>query len=227
MLEVEGLVAGHRGSRVLQGVSLAVARGEVVALVGRNGMGKTTLLRTLMGLVPAAAGSARLDGVELLGLRTHEIARAGLGYVPQGRQVLPGLTVAQNLRLGARGGALPPGLLDPFPVLAERARQRAGTLSGGEQQQLALARALAGRPHVLLLDEPSEGVQPSIVERISEVIERIALDGIGVLLVEQSLEMVREVAARTLVMENGRIVAEHDARALARDPALLDRHLEV
>jgi ABC-type branched-subunit amino acid transport system ATPase component len=225
MLAVEGLVAGYRGGRVLQGVTLAVGPGEVVALVGRNGMGKSTLLRTLMGLVPAG-GSMRLDGVEMLGRPPHEIARAGVGWVPQGRQVFAGLTVAENLRLGARGGDPPQALLASFPVLAERGRQRAGSLSGGEQQQLALARALAGRPRLLLLDEPSEGVQPSLVDRIGDTIGRIALGGIGVLLVEQNLDLVREVAGRVLVMEKGRIVAAHEAAA-ARELGLLERHLLV
>ena len=231
MLAIAGLVAGYGDSRVLDGVDLVVPEGRVTALLGRNGMGKTTLLRTVMGLLKPLAGTIRLGEVALAGRAPYEIARAGLAYVPQGREVFADFTVEQNLRLGALGkggdGVVPPDLLALFPVLVERRRQRAGTLSGGQQQQLAIARALAGRPRVLLLDEPSEGVQPSLVEEIGRTLRRVAAErGLTVLLVEQNVELVRDTAERCAFLENGRIVAWVDAGELA-DDALLARYLSV
>jgi branched-chain amino acid transport system ATP-binding protein/urea transport system ATP-binding protein len=233
MLTIEGLEAGYRGSRVLNGLDLEVAEGGIAALLGRNGMGKTTLMRTLMGLLPPAAGRVLFEGRDIAGLRPFEIANLGIAYVPQGREIFADFTVEQNLGLGLVGrpghrGAVPDSAYRRFPILAERRGQRAGTLSGGEQQQLALARALVGRPRLLLLDEPSEGIQPSIVLEIAETLKQIAAEEkLTVLLVEQNVEMVLSLAADCAFIENGRIVARHAAAELAREREILHRYLAV
>ena len=231
MLSVTDLEAGYRGSRVLNGLDLEVAEGSVAALLGRNGMGKTTLMRVLMGLVPASAGRIVFRGRDIAGLRPYEIANLGIAYVPQGREIFADFTVEQNLRLGMVGRpggarAVPASAYQRFPILAERRGQRAGTLSGGEQQQLAIARALVGRPRLLLLDEPSEGIQPSIVMEIAAGLKRIAAEeGLTVLLVEQNVEMVLSLAADCAFIENGRVVARHNAEELGGDAAILHRYL--
>lgn len=233
MLSVAGLEAGYRGSRVLNGLDLEVADGSIAALLGRNGMGKTTLMRALMGLVPASAGRIVYRGRDIAGLRPYQIANLGIAYVPQGREIFADFTVEQNLRLGLVGRvggarALPASAYRHFPILAERRRQRAGTLSGGEQQQLAIARALVGEPRLLLLDEPSEGIQPSIVMEIAASLKRIAdEEGLTVLLVEQNVEMVLSLAADCAFIENGRVVARHSAAELGRDAAILHRYLAM
>ncbi len=233
MLSVTGLEAGYRGSRVLNGLDLEVAEGSVAALLGRNGMGKTTLMRTLMGLVPASAGRIVYQGRDITGLRPYEVANLGIAYVPQGREIFADFTVEQNLRLGligkpGRARALPTLAYRHFPILAERRRQRAGTLSGGEQQQLAIARALVGEPRLLLLDEPSEGIQPSIVMAIAASLKRIAVEqGLTVLLVEQNVEMVLSLAADCAFIENGRVAGRHSAVELGRDTSLLHRYLAM
>ncbi|MEO1016452.1 MAG: ABC transporter ATP-binding protein [Pseudomonadota bacterium] len=209
-LQVRGLVSGYGAGHVINGLDLELAPGEILAVMGRNGMGKTTLLRTLIGQATIVAGAITLDGRSLIGLPGHEIARAGLGYVPQGRAIFNDLTVADNLRLGrfARTAASssPADNTKMFPILAERAGQRAGTLSGGEQQQLAIARALAGEPRILLLDEPSEGIQPSIVETIGKLLRKLADErNIGVLLVEQQLDLTLDVADCVVLLEKGKI----------------------
>jgi branched-chain amino acid transport system ATP-binding protein/urea transport system ATP-binding protein len=174
VLTVAGLAAGYQaGSRVLRGLDLEIGDGETVALMGRNGMGKTTFLRAVMGHIVVSAGRIALAGRDLVGLRPFEISNLGVGYVPQGREVFKDFTVEENLLLGVLGkrglpARVPDRIYGYFPILAERRQQRAGTLSGGEQQQLAIARALAGRPRLLLLDEPAEGIQPSIVQAIAE-----------------------------------------------------------
>ena len=230
MLAVSGLAAGYGDSRVLQGLDLAVPDCQVIALLGRNGMGKTTLLKTVMGLLRPSAGSVRLAGQEIAGRPPFEIARAGVAYVPQGREVFADFTVEENLRLGGLPKGIrtvPDELFALFPVLAERRRQRAGTLSGGQQQMLAIARALAGRPRLLLLDEPSEGVQPSVVAELAAALRRAAAaHGLAVLLVEQNVEMVRDCADGCRFLEDGRIVAECRPDDLA-DEALLARHLSL
>ncbi len=233
MLSVAGLEAGYRGSRVLNGLDLEVAEGTVAALLGRNGMGKTTLMRALMGLVPVTAGRIVFHGRDIAGLKPYAIANLGIAYVPQGREIFADFTVEQNLRLGLigrPGGArsVPAAAYRHFPILAERRRQKAGTLSGGEQQQLAIARALVGQPRLLLLDEPSEGIQPSIVMEIAASLKRIAAEqGLTVLLVEQNVEMVLSLAADCAFLENGRVAARHDAAELGRDAAILHRYLAV
>ncbi|MDH3597852.1 MAG: ABC transporter ATP-binding protein [Rhodospirillales bacterium] len=233
MLTVQGLEAGYRGSRVLNGIDLEVAEGGIAALLGRNGMGKTTLMRALMGLVPVAAGRIVFQGRDIAGLRPYAISNLGIAYVPQGREIFADFTVEENLKLGLVGkpggaGTDPASAYRHFPILAERRGQKAGTLSGGQQQQLAIARALVGRPRLLLLDEPSEGIQPSIVLQIAEILRRVAAeDGLTVLLVEQNVEIVLSLAADCAFIEKGRVVARHAAAELARDRDILHRYLAV
>jgi ABC-type branched-subunit amino acid transport system ATPase component len=192
MLRIEKLRAGYGGSLVLDGIDLEVEKGTVLAVLGRNGMGKTTLLRSIMGLIRPSAGRILLSGQSIVDLAPFAIARRGLAYVPQGRAIFGDLTVEENLRLGVLGkpalGDRPSAaLLDHFPVLAERRTQKAGTLSGGEQQQLAIARALAGRPALLLLDEPSEGIQPSLVAQLGQTLKAInETESLTIVIVERS-----------------------------------------
>jgi urea ABC transporter ATP-binding protein UrtE len=212
LLEVSGVEAGYGGGRVLNGVSFSVDRGEVLALIGRNGVGKTTLMRALIGLVKLDAGGIALDGDAIGAAKPDVRARKGIGYVPQGREIFGALTVAENLRVGAQANRaqaarMKEKVVGYFPILKNRYEQKAGTMSGGEQQQLAIARALISSPKVLLLDEPSEGIQPSIVDLIGETLLQIAHEtGIGVVLVEQDIGMVERIATRCCVMDKGRIV---------------------
>jgi branched-chain amino acid transport system ATP-binding protein len=222
LLQVSGIECGYGGGKVLDGVSMTMERGEIVALIGRNGVGKTTLMRALIGLVPLSVGSILVDGIELGRERPYARAKQGVGYVPQGREVFPALTVRENLQVGAQANRSRTDMLEKvvgyFPVLRAKFQQRAGTMSGGEQQQLAIARALIGAPKVLLLDEPSEGIQPSIVDLIGETLLKIAAEtGIGVLLVEQNMGMVENVANRCCVMDKGRIVDTLNRVQLADD----------
>jgi len=232
VLETVGLRAGYGGKPVLQGVDLTVREGEIVAVIGRNGVGKSTLMKTLIGLLPVAGGTIVMAGADIGTLPAHRRARLGIGYVPQGRDVFPRLTVEENLKVGetVRGGAAAAdyeAVYGAFPILAERRRQRAGTLSGGQQQQLAIGRVMIGRPSLILLDEPSEGIQPSIVQDIARTM--VALNrstGITVVLVEQNLDMIRAMAERSYVMDKGRIVAEIGLEALD-DREVVRRHLAV
>ncbi len=232
LLAVHGLRGGYGGKPVLQGVDLDVPAGEIVAVIGRNGVGKTTLLRTLMGLLPASAGTVRLRGRDLGPLAAHRRARLGIGYVPQGRDVFPRMSVEENLKVGEmiRGGADRADydrVYASFPILAERRAQRAGTLSGGQQQQLAIGRVLIGRPSLVLLDEPSEGIQPSIVQDIARiVVELNRTSGITIVFVEQNLDMIRAMAQRAYVMDKGRVVAEMGSEEL-HDREAVRRHLAV
>lgn len=220
MLDVQDLGAAYGAIPILDGVSLRVEHREVLAMLGRNGAGKTTLLRALTGLLRPVSGRAELDGCPIVGLPPYRIARLGIGYVPQGRGILPKLTVEENLFIGTRaqpqrGGRIPKSVFDYFPILMERLKQRGGTLSGGEQQQLAIARALCGKPRLLLLDEPSEGLQPSVVQLITQLIPRLAREeGIAVLLVEQNFDVVLNAATRCLIMEKGQIVYHGDTADL-------------
>jgi branched-chain amino acid transport system ATP-binding protein len=231
MLTLSGIDCDYGEVRVLHGVSLAVAPGEIVGLLGRNGAGKTTTLRAIMGSVRPRAGSIRLDEIELTALRPHEIPKRGVAYVPQGRRLFPSLTVAENLRMGllVRGGDA--GTLEEvlalFPVLRERLRQRAGTLSGGEQQMLATARALCARPRVLLLDEPTEGLMPALVQRLLETIRALKARAVGVLLVEQRIDAALKVVDRVILMETGRVRHEATPAALASNPEVLLRYVGV
>ena len=214
MLEVSSLVSGYGKTRVLYGIDFHVGDGERVTILGRNGVGKTTLLRTIMGINRAWAGSIRSDGKELVGLSSYDIARTGIAYVPQGRGLFPQLTVQENLYLGTkarrdRKKQIPDLVFQYFPVLRERLTQVAGTLSGGQQQMLAIGRALAAEPKILLLDEPSEGIQPSLVVELGHLLRRMNTEaGVSILLIEQKLDIGLAVAERCLVMQKGAIVYE-------------------
>lgn len=231
LLQVSGLWAHYGGTPILQGVDLAVGRGEIVSIIGRNGVGKTTTMRCLIGLIRASQGSIRLEGRDLAGLPAEARARLGVGYIPQGRDVFPRLTVAENLAVGLLiGGPAGRKLTDLvysyFPRLAERRGQLAGTMSGGEQQQLAIGRALVGNPTLMLLDEPSEGVQPSIVQMIGRVLRAVRDElGTTIVFVEQNLDTILSVAERCYVMEKGRVTADLGRDALTADS--VRRHLLI
>ena len=232
MLDIDSLTAAYGSAQILNGVTLDVGEGEVVALLGRNGVGKTTLMKTAMGLVPATGGRVSLRGHDISGMPTHGIARAGISYVPQGRGIFDKLTVEDNLKMGLRANpsasaGIPAFIFDRFPILAERRRQIAGTMSGGQKQQLAISRALCGDPKVLLLDEPSEGIQPNIVQDIGLFLrELVTTRMISVLLVEQNLGLVEAAADRFAIMVKGEIVHK-GVPAELRDEALLQRYLSV
>ncbi|HSS01369.1 MAG TPA: ABC transporter ATP-binding protein [Kofleriaceae bacterium] len=233
-LAIEGLRAGYREGTVLHGVDLAVARGRIVALLGRNGVGKSTLIMTIMGMLRPTAGAIRLDGVDLAGRRTDEVARAGVGLVPQGRRIWPTLTVHEHLDLASRHARTTGArrrttaeMYELLPRLAERRRQLAGQLSGGEQQMLAIARALVTNPRVVLLDEPSEGLAPLLVDQIGAMIKAMAADGVAVLLVEQDLHLAFGVSDEIAVMAKGVIVHRCETPAFRRDPATAHRLLGV
>lgn len=213
LLVVDDLRAGYGGEPVLQGVSLHVAKGEIVAVIGRNGVGKSTLMRALMGLIPVSQGTIALNGERINAVPTQHRAKRGMGYIPQGRDVFPRLSVRENLLVGetARRGGTPDyaKVYEFFPILKERAAQAAGTLSGGQQQQLAIGRAMIGGPDLMLLDEPSEGIQPSIVKDIARNIRKLnAETGLTVLFVEQNLDLIVSLAQRGFVIDKGRIIAE-------------------
>ncbi|MEX1036467.1 MAG: ABC transporter ATP-binding protein [Sneathiella sp.] len=233
MLELQNLSSGYGDALVLRDFSCRFENGQVTALMGRNGMGKTTLLKTIMGLIKAKSGSVMFNGQALEKSPPHLISRAGIGYVPQGREIFEDFSVQENLRLGLLGHdpntALPlDRIYDWFPILKERADQRAGTFSGGQQQILAIARALIGGPKMLLLDEPTEGIQPSIVHDIGLQLARIAREtGLGILIVEQNVDMVRTLANQVLFMENGEIRESCDIEVVRRNDALLHRYLSV
>jgi branched-chain amino acid transport system ATP-binding protein len=207
MLEVADVHTYYGESHVLHGVSLDVRAGEAVALLGRNGVGKTTLIRTVAGFTPPRAGHVRFEGRDIHRLPAHRIARAGLALVPQGRRIFAPLTVAENLVIGARQGPWTPARIhEIFPRLRERAAQGGGSLSGGEQQMLAIGRALMTNPRLLLLDEPSEGLAPLIVREIGRVLARLKESGLAILLVEQNVPLALRVADRVYVMSKGQIV---------------------
>jgi branched-chain amino acid transport system ATP-binding protein len=212
ILSVSGLTAGYHGGSVLKGVDLEVSAGEVLALLGRNGVGKSTLAYTVSGLIRPTSGSILVGGWEARGQVPHLVARRGVGLVPQGRRVWPGLTVDEHLRIsaGGRGRWNTASLFEMFPRLEERRKSRADTLSGGEQQMLAIARALIGNPRILLLDEPSEGLAPMIVSTIGGIIRELADEGMAVLLIEQNLGMVQDAADRVAIVDRG-VIAFSDS----------------
>ncbi|MBX5471105.1 MAG: ABC transporter ATP-binding protein [Acetobacteraceae bacterium] len=231
MMEIRDLEAGYGRIRVLNGVSLRIAEGECLGILGHNGMGKTTLLRAIMGLLPATAGSIRFADAEITHWPAHLRARRGIGYVPQGRQIFPQLSVIENIRFGAlaKGGAELDRILaeigEEFPELTRLATRIGSTLSGGEQQLLAIARALAGRPKLLLLDEPTEGIQPSIVQAImARLSELRRARGLAVLLVEQNLDFIHGLADRAALIHRGRIVRELSREEL-NDPSLMEEFI--
>jgi urea transport system ATP-binding protein len=222
MLEVQGLNQFYGGSHILRDLAFEARMGEVTVLLGRNGVGKTTLLKSLMGVVPLKTGSVKLDGVDLTRAAPYERVRAGVGYVPQGREIFGRLTVEDNLRMGLAtrpgGTAIPPELFELFPVLQQMLQRRGGDLSGGQQQQLAIARALAAGPKLLMLDEPTEGIQPSIIKDIGRVIRMLAdRKTMAIVLVEQYYDFAAELADQYLVMERGQIVARGRGADMAYD----------
>jgi len=233
-LEVKELCTFYGKTQILQGVSLTVPAGQVTCVLGRNGFGKSTTLKSIMGLIRPRAGSIRFDGQELLGLLPHQIARAGIGYVPQERRIFPTLTVRQNLLMGLKPGARPEDgrwsvdrLLEEFPHLKQRQTSKGRVLSGGEQQMLTVARTLMGNPKVLLLDEPTEGLAPVIVELLERMIRRVTALGIGVLLVESKLAVALRLAERVYVIWKGQIVYEGGIADLREDTEIRRRYLEV
>jgi urea ABC transporter ATP-binding protein UrtE len=227
-LTIDGLVAGYGGGVVLDGLSLAVGDGEAVAILGRNGAGKTTLLRTIMGLNRPKAGSIRFGDRRIDGREPFEIARAGIGYVPQGREVFADLTVEENLILGDLKAADADEIYGIFPALAEKRRTQGGRLSGGQQQQLAIGRALMGKPRLLLLDEPSEGIQPSIVAELIDILGGIVRERkMGLILVEQNIDMAIALATRIDLMDHGQVVASDTAAALKANPRLIEDHMAL
>jgi len=228
MLELDGVTAAYDTTPILRDVDLAVEEGEIVGVMGKNGVGKTTLLKTVMGLLEPSEGSISYDGTNVTHASADERARAGIGYIPQGRDVFPKLTVEQNIKMGETIRAdsdetLYDQIYDYFPVLEERAGQEAGTLSGGQQQMLAIGRALVSNPDLLLLDEPSEGIQPSIVDQISQDMQTINDDlGTTILFVEQNLGVIREMADRCYAMERGTVVDELGPSTIADEDAIAE-----
>ena len=212
MLNVSDLHVSYGESEVIHGLDFEVGQGEIVAIMGRNGMGKTTLMKALMGIVPTSGGKVALDGAEMNGLRSYTRVATGFGYVPQGRAIFSTMTVRENIETGLSSTGetkVPENIYELFPVLLEMAGRRGGNLSGGQQQQLAIARALASKPKVLLLDEPTEGIQPSIIREMGRVLRRIRDErGLSIVVSEQVLSFALDVADRVLVMENGRFVHE-------------------
>jgi urea transport system ATP-binding protein len=213
LLQVAGLNQYYGGSHILRGVGFEARLGEVTVVLGRNGVGKTTLLKSLMGVVPVKTGSVTLDGLDITRATPYERVRAGIGYVPQGREIFGRLSVEENLRMGLAsrpgGTAIPAELFELFPVLKQMIQRRGGDLSGGQQQQLAIARALAAGPKLLLLDEPTEGIQPSIIKDIGRVIRMLAdRKTMAIVLVEQYYDFAAELADQYLVMERGEVVAQ-------------------
>ena len=233
LLEVRGLTAGYGAGPVLFGIDLDIRSGELLALIGANGAGKSTLLGVLSGLLPPTSGSIVFDGRPLTGARPERMVRAGISHVPQGRRLFATLTVHQNLILGAylrRDREVKSDIervTGYFPSLADKLQRVAGTLSGGEQQMVAIGRGLMGRPRLLMIDEPSLGLAPKVVETVVEVCRAINRDGVSVLLVEQDVVVALEAADRGYVLENGRIALSGSARELEDDPAVRTAYLGV
>ena len=234
MLEVENLDAWYDRSHVVQGLTFEVKAGEIVTLMGRNGAGKTSTLRAIMGLMRKRAGSVRFDGQELLNQPAHTRYHRGLAYVPEDRRIVPGLTVRENLRLGLIAGSdgrhereRIAEIAQTFPRLAERMEQDGTSMSGGEQQMLAIARALMARPRMILLDEPSEGIMPLLVHEMFQLFVRLKAQGTTILLVEQNVERALQISDRALILDQGRIVHQGSAEDLLADRAIQDKYCAV
>ena len=231
MLEVRDLVAGYGGVPILRGLSLDVQPGEIVAVLGANGVGKTTLNRAISGLIRPLSGSIRFEGAMMNGLSAPDIVAAGLIHVPEGRKIFPNMNVRENLELGSYRRARAnrarnlERVFETFPRLRERRGQFAGTLSGGEQQMLAIGRGLMAEPRLIIMDEPSLGLSPLLVEEMFALIARIAAEGLAVMLVEQNVVQSLELAARAYVLENGTVAMEGSAEDLKRDPRLMKTYL--
>jgi branched-chain amino acid transport system ATP-binding protein len=230
LLEVRGVDTYYGQSQALRGISLAIARGETIGLMGRNGMGKTTLVRTLVGLVRAQRGEVLLDGEDITAAPTHAIARRGVAYVPEGRGIFASLSVAENLAIAAAGdrqGWTLTRVLELFPRLAQRLHHRGDQLSGGEQQMLAIGRALMGNPRLLLLDEATEGLAPIVREEIWRTISRIRATGMTTVLIDKTVAAVTAIADRILILVKGEIVFDGSPQTLKASPELMHRHLGV
>jgi branched-chain amino acid transport system ATP-binding protein len=235
ILALENIHTYYGKSHILHGVSIEVGPGEVVGLLGRNGVGKSTTLKTIMGLVRPSEGNVRFKGKNIVGLAPHKLAHAGVAYVPEDRRIFPLLTVLENLRTGFDRPCVPierrQELLDKvyasFPVLRERSNQVGGTLSGGEQQMLAIARAMMLEPKIILLDEPTEGLMPRMVSQIREIIEVLHRDGVAILLVEQNVPLTLEASNRIYIMEKGVVRHHAPAEALRADHAVIHQYLGV
>ena len=231
MLHLDRINCFYGNVQVLRDFSRVLAPGEVLCLLGRNGAGKTTALKAIMGLIAVRSGSIKFDDVELTSLPPHEVAKQGIGYTPQGRRLFSDLTVEENLKIGLmtrdKGAATRARVLDLFPLLAERLQQRAGTLSGGEQQMLATARALCVEPRVMLLDEPTEGLMPLMINKILEIVGKLKEAGVATILVEQRVESALHVADRVAFIENGRSAEIVSPAELRADPSLLHQYVGV
>jgi len=212
MLDIQDLHVAYGESEVINSLNLSLKKNEIIAILGRNGMGKTTLMKSLIGMIPSKSGSVKLEGKELFGMQSHERVKAGLGYVPQGRMIFSTMTVQENIETGltsTKETEVPEDLYNIFPVLREMRKRRGGNLSGGQQQQLAIARALASNPDVLLLDEPTEGIQPSIIKEMAHTLKEIRDSrGLSIIVSEQVLSFALDVADRIIVIEKGKII--HD-----------------
>jgi branched-chain amino acid transport system ATP-binding protein len=234
LLEISELNTFYGESHILQGISLGVNTGETASVLGRNGVGKTTTLKSIIGLVVPRSGKILFKGQPICGLPPYQIANLGIGYVPEDRRIFPKLTVRENLligskpdRKGTKDGWTVEKFYDYFPNLKERDKQKGAYLSGGEQQMLTIARSLMGNPEILLLDEPTEGLAPKIVERVEEVVQDIHKHGMAILLVEQNMQVVLRLASRFYVMSKGMIVFHGTARELEENPEIRQRYLEV
>jgi len=234
MLEVKNLHAWCGASHILHGVSIAIQQGEVVALVGRNGAGKTTTIRSIMGLMPRTSGNISFAGTDLMALQAHDRFRLGLAYVPEDRRIVPGLTVRENLQLGLVASradinerAAIDEIAESFPRLKERLDQEGVTMSGGEQQMLAIARATIAKPKMILLDEPSEGIMPVLVEEMGVLFRRLRDQGVTLLLVEQNVEWALRLADRAIIIDQGEVVHESSSAALLADKAIQERYCAV
>lgn len=234
MLEVTQLNAWYGSSHVLQGVSLEVGQGELVCLIGRNGAGKTTTVKSICGLMPKVSGSVKFDGAELLGVQAHRRFAMGLAYVPEERRIVPGLTVRENIRLGLLASPMRrqeaqviEEIAETFPRLKERLDQQAVTMSGGEQQMLAIARAVAAKPKMVLLDEPSEGIMPVLVDEMFEYFSALKKTGVTILLIEQNVGLALRIADRAYILDQGELVHSGSAQAMLADQAIQERYCAV